>query len=199
MRKVLIVVLLGLFAARAAFAEKKPLLLPHWAHTLPISQGAIELLADAAEQSSSVETLLKELEQTDLVVYVTDVMPRVAGGAISYLAFLSRDATARYVLVRIDHWQAVSSRERIALLGHELQHALEVAAAPEVTDPAGLARLFRRIGWEGQKDRFETEAARTMGNRVRRELAGGDDRRRATVVAAHPSSKSATSAPAARW
>lgn len=204
MRKVLIVVLLGLLAANTAFAEKKPLVLPNWTHTLPLSQGAIMLLVEAVEQSPTVETLLKELEQTDLVVYVTDVMPRAADGPASYLAFLSFDASARYVLVRIDHWRAMSSRERIILLGHELQHALEVAAAPEVRDAGGLARLYRRIGREGKADRFETDAAQAMGNRVGRELSGGGDRKRAAAVAANPPRPDARSArpkvsPDATW
>jgi hypothetical protein len=55
-----------------------------------------------------------------------------------------------------------------------------------VRDPKGLASLYRRIGWEGQRDQFETTAARTMGNRVRAELAQGGDRKRAAVVATNP-------------
>jgi hypothetical protein len=186
MRKAVIVVLLGLFSAGRALAETEPLLAPHWAHTLPISQGAVALVAEAVQRSSILTALLRKLEQTDLVVYVTDVMPTRMPGPASYLTFLSRDATARYLLIRIDHWRVSSPRERIALLGHELQHALEVAAAPEVTDPGGLARLYRRIGWEGQRDQFETEAAQTMGNRVRREVGKSDDRKRGAVIATSP-------------
>ena len=163
-----IMVLLTLLAAEVALAEATAG--PSWTHTRPLSVGAIALLANAAEHSSIVTTLLKELEQTDIVVYLTDAMPWAAKGSASYMVFLSRDATTRYLLVRIDRWR-VSVPERIALLGHELQHALEVAAAPDVNDADGLAQLYRRIGWEAQKNRFETAGAKAVSNRVRKQLA----------------------------
>ena len=76
----------------------------------------------------------------------------------------------RYLLIRIDRFK-ISVREQIALLGHELQHALEVASAPEVRDASGMAQLYRRIGWEGQKDHFESEAAKSVAQKVRTQLA----------------------------
>lgn len=182
MRKALIGILLTLTVGGAARAD--PAAPGPWTHVLPLNPRAISLLADAAERSSIVRSLMEELERTDLVVYITDLMP-VPSGPSSYLTFLSREATMRYVLVRIDHWRS-SPYERIAMLGHELQHALEVAAAPEVHDANGLARLYRRIGWEGQPDRFETAAARDTGDRVRGEVSRHASRKRAPVIAASP-------------
>lgn len=175
-------VLLTLFAGEVALAEATAG--PSWTrtHMRPLSSAAIALLADATERSSIVTTLLKELEQTDIVVYLTDAMPGVARGSASYLVFLSRDASARYLLVRIDRWR-VSLPERIVLLGHELQHALEVAAAPEVKDADGLAQLYRRIGWEAQKDRFESAGAKAVSNRVRKQLAQRNQRPRPGDIA----------------
>ena len=86
------------------------------------------------------------------------------------LVYLSNEGATRYLLVRIDPWRAPMS-ERIALLGHELQHALEVAASPEVREEGGLETLYRRIGWEGMRGQFETKAAQVMGNRVRAQLS----------------------------
>lgn len=125
----LIAVVLTLFVAQAASAQAPPA--NPWTHTHPLSSSAIELLADATERSSIVASLLDELEQTDVVVYIVDSMPGVISGPTSYLAFLSLDATARYLLIRIDRFR-LSPPERIVSLGHELQHALEVAAAPDV-------------------------------------------------------------------
>ena len=182
MRKALIVILLTFSAANAALAERS---LPPWKHVHPLSAGAVDLIWESAARSSIVLELLQELEETGVVVYLTDVMPGAISGPVSHLVYLSNDENARYLLVRIDHWRATHD-EQIAMLGHELQHALEVANAPEVRDAQGLAKLYRRIGWENQKDKFETAAAQNMGYRVRRQLASGDDRKRAAVVATNP-------------
>ena len=184
MRKALIGILLSLSAVTEVFAGRDTAL-PPWKHVLALSPSAIELLQESVARSSIVESLLYQLEATEIVVYITDVMPGAVMGPASYLAYLSNDERARYLLVRIDKWRT-TPYERIALLGHELQHALEVAGAPEVRDGKGLAKLYRRIGWEGQKDRFETEAAQTMGNRIRSQVAKGRDRRRSALVATNP-------------
>jgi hypothetical protein len=183
MRKTLIGVLLSLLTAGASFAD--PDGLPPWKHLLALSPGAIELMRESVTRSSIVEGLLQELEQSGVVVYLSDSMPGAVAGPLSYLTYLSNDEKARYLLVRIDRWRT-TPYERIALLGHELQHALEVAAAPEVRDPRGLAKLYRRIGWESQPGKFETRAAQDVGNRVRGQVARGEDRRKAAVVAANP-------------
>ena len=112
------------------------------------------------------------LAATDVSVYLADMKPTRNGTPASTLVYLSNEGATRYLLVRIDPWR-VSMRERIALLGHELQHALEVTASPEVRDSGGLETLYRRIGWEWMRGQFETRAAQVMGNRVRAQLAAG--------------------------
>jgi hypothetical protein len=156
---------------------------PSWTRARPLSENATLLLSMARERSSIVDALLQEIEQTDMVVYVADLAPPAVNAPLSHMVYLANDPGNRYLLVRIDHWR-VSPSERIALLGHELQHVLEVARAPEVRDALGLKQLYKRIGWESQKDRFESEAAKAMGNRVRSELSQGG--RRPTLVAKAP-------------
>jgi hypothetical protein len=168
MRTAIIMVLLGLVAANAAAAETVKL--PSWTHTRPLTPGATALVAAAAERSSVIRTLLADLEQTDVVVYFTDSMLGFENEPRAYLSFLSRAAGTRYLMVRINSLPMLPF-DRIALLGHELQHAREVAAAPEVQDSAGLARLYRHIGWEGEWGRFETDQARDIGILVRNQLA----------------------------
>lgn len=141
-----------------------------WDHTRPLSPGAIRLIEDASERSQIVTGLMKAVEKTDLLVYISDSMPPgVTTGPASHLTFLSSDQDGRYLMVRIDSFR-LSPSERIVALGHELQHALEVAAAPEVKDAATMANLYRRIGRESPGGRFETEGAHDMGNRVRANL-----------------------------
>lgn len=169
MRMMRMAAFLTLSACAITMAEPAPR--ADWMRTRPLTSGALRLLASAAERSSIVAGLLNALELTDVVVYLSDSMPGVESGPASKLVFLAVDGTNRYLLVRVDHWR-LSPLERISQLGHELQHALEVAAAPEVRNADGLVQLYRRIGWKGQGNRFESEAARTLGYRIRREVAG---------------------------
>ena len=154
--------------AVAAPPPSPPPSLP-WARTRPLSASALALIETAAERSAIVQGLLDDLERTDLVVYIADAMPGAFVGPKSAMTLVSGVTATRYVMIRIDSMR-LPLKARIAALGHELYHALEVAAAPEVKDSAGLAALYRRIGWEGRQDRFETQEAREVSRRVRSEL-----------------------------
>ncbi len=188
MRSKFILAFLILCIAEAARAET--LSWARWARTHPLSPGAIALLATAAERSSIVANLLEDIEQTDLVVYVSDSMPGFSAGPKSHMVFLSRDAAARYLLVRVDS-RRLSPSEGIVALGHELHHALEVAAAPEVMDAAGMEQLYRRIGWESGSGRFETGGAKDTSQHVWKQLIQRDKlERRARAIA-----KAGTSGP----
>ncbi len=100
-------------------------------------------------------------------------MPGVFTGPKSQMVILNGEATVRYLLIRLDHAR-LSPTERITALGHELHHALEVAAAPEARDGAGLVRLYRRIGWETTRDRFESSEAQAVAFRIREQLRAYD-------------------------
>ena len=56
------------------------------------------------------------------------------------------------------------------LLGHELQHAIEVAQEAWVHDQATLTALYQRIGMHGGHHVYDTIAAQQVGRMVRREL-----------------------------
>ena len=77
----------------------------------------------------------------------------------------------RYVRIQIVAITC-SPDETIALIGHELRHALEVAAAPEVSDRQRLAELYRRIGEPGGDRTRSTRAPRANRAAGRSELAG---------------------------
>jgi hypothetical protein len=82
----------------------------------------------------------------------------------------------RYLRITFDpHRRQLSDAEEFAVIGHELQHALEIAEAPEVRTSDHVIRLFRRIGFSprcprGLSDCYETQAARLIGDRIRDEL-----------------------------
>jgi len=89
------------------------------------------------------------------------------------IGFVRGTCNQRYVAIEISAPR--SYVEELASLGHELQHAVEIAAEPGVCDAAALADLYTRIGdpverWGGMADSFETRTAFDTGIRVRREL-----------------------------
>ena len=177
MRNTFIAVCLMLspLSAVAAPPEPVPTASPWsaWSRTRPLSAGAITLLKDAVDQSAIVEDLLEQIERTDLVVYLMDSMPGVFTGPKSSMVFLSGDTSSRYLLIRLDQMR-LPQPERIAALAHELHHALEVAAAPEVKGASDMAGLYRRIGWETSKGRFESRGAQAISLRVFKQLGKRD-------------------------
>src|SRR5690349_1433881 len=83
---------------------------------------------------------------------------------------LPRATGFRYVRIQLALRGA--PEDAIAVLGHELQHAVEVAEAIDVIDAGGLEKLYRRIGVRSGPQVYDTIAAQELGKVVRRELAG---------------------------
>jgi len=115
-----------------------------------------------------------ELEHSDVIVYVV-IRPRESGPAAT-IAFLGASSTSRFVRVvlRTD----LTTRQMIVLIGHELRHAVEVARAPNVRDPASFDAHYRCNGLgRADPNAFDTTAAMLAGERVRQELARAGIRR----------------------
>ena len=75
--------------------------------------------------------------------------------------------------LRIQVGGHTGSNDSIALVGHELRHALEVAESPEVRDEASLIALYERIGHHSAgTHHYDTGAAQAAGRKVKAELAG---------------------------
>jgi len=74
----------------------------------------------------------------------------------------------RYVRIQIALRGAPD--DAIAILGHELQHAIEVAQEVSVNGQDELAALYRRIGTRSGDKVYDTVAAQEVGRLVRREL-----------------------------
>jgi hypothetical protein len=126
------------------------------------------VLAVGAERSPTIARLRAALEQSDVIVYVEsshDLAPSIDGR----LTLLNAGHGRRYL--RIDIRQSLTPKEALAILGHELQHAVEVAQAREVRDDRSLIELYRRIGVSRDaRSHFETLAARATAYQVRAEL-----------------------------
>jgi hypothetical protein len=81
-------------------------------------------------------------------------------------------AGLRYVVVRMARFPRA---QQIAMMAHELQHAVEIAETPAIVDGESLAREYKRIGFENQWSSlpglsFDTQAAVRTGQQVLKEL-----------------------------
>ena len=76
----------------------------------------------------------------------------------------------RYVLIQMG-MGGDSLQDAIALLGHELEHANEIADAPGVVDMHGFVALYEQIGVRNGAHQYETKMAQQAGRQIRRELA----------------------------
>ena len=125
-------------------------------------------LFEGVRRSRTFASLIDALDRSDVIAYVQLVhdLPRASRGR---LLLASKTNGQRYV--RIQMLPFLPHDDMIAVLGHELRHAVEIAEAPEIHDEASFRRFYQRAG-AGISDGFgfDTEAARIAGDRVKREL-----------------------------
>jgi hypothetical protein len=136
------------------------------------------LLDDGIAQSPSLRALVARLAGSDVVVYLR--CGTLPAGLDAQLTFVSAAGGFRYVVVRLAF--ALPPQRTIATLGHELQHAVEIADHRDIVDQASLARAYARIGFAHRAGRavtaFDTQAAIAAGVRIGREIkhsAAADD------------------------
>lgn len=127
------------------------------------------LLTIGSEQSLLIRSLVDRLNGSDVVVYVEYdmVIPAGIGGRVS---FISKAGGRRYVRVRMAWHQP--RYVQLAMLGHELQHAVEIAEADEIVDESSLAAFYARVGIVNSGDGtcFDSRIAIETGRRVLREI-----------------------------
>jgi hypothetical protein len=142
-------------------------------HVRPETAETRELLVELTARSATARAIIGRIEHADLVVYVrhrqfTDLTLDGRTG------FVQSDRPTRYLILELACTR--THVEQLVALGHELQHAAEIAAAPEVAGVRTLAALYRRIGVRtnatAEAATFETEAAQNVSMQVRQELSG---------------------------
>jgi hypothetical protein len=126
----------------------------------------LDLIHEGEHKSAAFRRLVEELGATDVVVYVQPAQ-QLPGVTEAVTEFVTATGPCRYLRI----WIGVRAvRKRlISLLGHELQHALEIGRAPEVVDVATLEAFYRQNG-EMSVDGYDTDAARRMGEVILRQL-----------------------------
>lgn len=139
-------------------------------HVRPVDARLRLAVTDGLRRSATLANLVLALDRSDVIVYLetgTSLHPSLAGR----LLMATTTPASRYLRIQIAPW--LRGNELIAIIGHELQHALEVARSPDVRDEASLAALYRTIGHGAEgSHRYDTVAAQAAGRQVRSELAG---------------------------
>ena len=126
-----------------------------------------ELITNGMTRSTTFRDLSARLDQSDVVVYVR--FAPCSGNVAACLQWASESGGSRLLVIKLDRFGR-SPNELTALLAHELQHANEVASAPEIRDLESFRKSFAERG-SSNADGFETERAKDVGRRVSVELA----------------------------
>ena len=133
------------------------------------------LIEKGIARSETFRSLIATLAGTDVIVYIESRIVREGLlGSTSHRVVVS--GPYRYVRVAIDP-QGPDQR-RIPVIAHELQHAIEIAQAPEVGRSETADRLFARIGFRfgcSKPGCYETKGAITVERIVRDELNAAED------------------------
>ena len=135
----------------------------------PASALEAGMLEEGLCRSATLRSLVAAVETSDLIVYVNVrhfSSRRLAGG----LQFVGGTASSRFLRMVIG--VTVDRPARLALLGHELQHAVEVADAPDIRSEMAFDDYYRSHGVPGATlHAYDTEAARLAEARIRAEVA----------------------------
>jgi hypothetical protein len=172
--RIVLVLVVLVFSSRALTAEtiadaRRP-------HIRTTDQRLLRLVRDGVRTSETFRRLVDRLNRSDVIVYLDCAAG--TGAPDGRLTFVSAVGGYRYLHVRMARLPLADVQ--IALLGHELHHAVEIADAPHVVDPHSLAREYQRIGFLSPRltpgVSFDSDAAVDAGNRILRELSGKESR-----------------------
>jgi hypothetical protein len=135
----------------------------------------MDVVQQGITRSSTLRDLIDRLERQHVIVFLRSAnnMPPATAGRTR---LITASGSWRYLSIEVS--DRLSKVELLALLAHELQHAVEIADAPDVVDEASLVAMYHRLGADTGRTPgtdgiwFETQAAIDTGRRVLTELFG---------------------------
>lgn len=136
----------------------------------PLQNRGARLIEEGVPRCETLRVLMEAIAGSDVVLYVDleDRDPNGTSRVEAHLQFAGATAATRYLRVWL---QPRRTDDRlIALLAHELQHAVEVAAAPQVRSAAAFRAFYAAAGRAGSPGRFCSSAAEQTTGLVAREL-----------------------------
>jgi len=158
--------------ATCASADQAPL-----SRVRGIDGRAAALIDEGLWRSGTLQRMVDEVAASNVIVYVSRTA--LEGTLRGTLRFVGAGAGGgRYLLIELNDdpgagLDAPTDRVVvIATLAHELQHALEVAAAADVQDLEAFEAFFGEIGTQRRPDVVDTDAAQLAGEQVYFEMTG---------------------------
>ena len=124
------------------------------------------LIQRASEQSNTFRSLLGSIQASNGIVYIEQ--GRCGHGMRSCLVKVTNAESIRILWVMVD--ARGDDCSLMGLIGHELQHTVEVLSNPTVTSTAALYFFYRDQADAGSSPGFETIEAKRMGEAVRSEV-----------------------------
>jgi hypothetical protein len=140
---------------------------PEYPHVRATEPRLERLIEEAARRSPTFAQLYARLQDTDVILFIQpsrDLKKDLAGR----LVFVSATPLVRYLRAEIR--ADLPRTDMIAIIAHEMQHALEIADATLVRDEGWMALLYRSIGTAERHHDFETDLAQAVARQVRREM-----------------------------
>ncbi len=143
------------------------------------------LIKTGQARSVTFRGLLDALDASDVIVYIESHVARESRQTVrqNLDAYLLHQVASQggYRYLRIAVGARGSERRLIAILAHELQHAIEVAQAPAVRDSDDIERMFSALALTfgcGGTTCYETQAAKDVERIVSQELTTEPNGRR---------------------
>jgi hypothetical protein len=150
---------------------------PRYCQVRTIDRRLLAAVERGLRDSPTFRELVNRINASDVVVYVTAETATLPPGLDGRLTFLSSTGGFRYVVVRVN--SNLSAPRLVSLLGHELQHAREIADSDAIVDAVSMAREYAtRLGYNSRKGydehlTFDSQAAIRAGELVLREMLAG--------------------------
>lgn len=142
------------------------------AQVRPLTCRTAARVIDGMARSATLRRVIDRVGELKGIVYIKDAYyvdprtSRVLSGALSHAISMA----GAHRILRV--WVAPESGDRpLITLAHELQHAIEVLEAHDVTTEAAVDRLFERIGVRVGASVMETASAVDVARAVARELS----------------------------
>ena len=132
-----------------------------------MSNDIADLVHRTTVRSPTVAAMLNAIESSDVILQIDFRLDPALPRAVTTLVGVS--GPVRYVRMVIN--PRLPPRLRMELLGHELQHVIEIASNPAIRDQASMRIAFSALGWtDGPNGPYETAAALRVERQVRSEL-----------------------------
>jgi hypothetical protein len=137
-------------------------------HVRTFDRRIVDALFTGMRRSTTFGGLVAMLDASDVIAYI-ELKHDLPSGTNGRLTMLSNSRAQRYVRIQVR--TLLPPDDMIATIAHELQHAVEIAAASSVYD-ATTMRKFYEVAGAGRSTAigFETQQAQDAGRRVRKEL-----------------------------